>query len=128
MFCCVVSQVPCSAGIDQHKSIPAWAIRTSVLLAYTPASFVVLSDNFALRSFISIEDDSAMKGNKTMEIRVKANPEAKTITIECVKDRVLSILSPIDTVHESFHAQHCTILTLLQSQIQLQRFIPPLPW
>ena len=33
--------------------------------------------------FISIEDDSALKGNKDLEIRVKADPDAKTITIEC---------------------------------------------
>ena len=35
------------------------------------------------RRFLSIEDDGALKGNKELEIRVKADPDAKTITIEC---------------------------------------------
>ena len=40
-------------------------------------------DGLLSRRFISIEDDSALKGNKALEIRVKADPDAKTITIEC---------------------------------------------
>ena len=43
--------------------------------------------------FISIEDDSALKGNKELEIRVKADPDAKTITIECAH-RLLDAATP----------------------------------
>jgi len=47
-----------------------------------------------LHRFISIEDDSALKGNKDLEIRVKADPEAKTITIECAHCLSLHAATP----------------------------------